>query len=198
MVETRFGGAYLFLRGKAASPKPAALLNILRDILLTPASDNRDASSKMPSRKRPDWSTAWSRRGHRVVDHRCAPAFADALDCREISGVSQSSSSWRQLLEVIEHDWAAVLSKLQEVHRHLVNRSIGLANVTFDAANWATFRPHLESFLGGLPAATITPAAWQPQDVSRFEGLTIPAQVNYVGKGAPLYRLGYRLHGSGW
>ncbi len=77
-----------------------------------------------------------------------------------------------------------------------MNRSIGLANVTLDAANWAAFRPQLESFLAALPAASITPAAWQPQFVSRFEGLTIPAQVNYVGKGAPLYRLGYRLHGS--
>jgi len=28
------------------------------------------------------------------------------------------------------------------------------------------------------------------------EGLTIPAQVNYVGKGANLYKLGYKLHGS--
>jgi len=29
-----------------------------------------------------------------------------------------------------------------------------------------------------------------------FEGLTLPAQVNYVGKGVNLYSLGYRYHGS--
>jgi presequence protease len=34
--------------------------------------------------------------------------------------------------------------------------------------------------------------AWTPGD----EGLTIPAQVNYVGKGANLYQLGYSLDGS--
>jgi Zn-dependent M16 (insulinase) family peptidase len=32
--------------------------------------------------------------------------------------------------------------------------------------------------------------------VTHHEGLTIPAQVNYVGKGANLYELGYQSHGS--
>ena len=31
---------------------------------------------------------------------------------------------------------------------------------------------------------------------TKFEALTIPAQVNYVGKGANLYKLGYEPHGS--
>ena len=38
--------------------------------------------------------------------------------------------------------------------------------------------------------------AWQPTSAARFEGLAIPAQVNYVGKGANLYELGYNAHGS--
>ena len=37
---------------------------------------------------------------------------------------------------------------------------------------------------------------WSPEESPRFEGLTIPTQVNYVGKGANLYQLGYRFHGS--
>ncbi|HEY3341968.1 MAG TPA: peptidase M16, partial [Anaerolineae bacterium] len=48
-----------------------------------------------------------------------------------------------------------------------------------------------------LPAGapTGTSAAWKTTD-SAAEGLTIPAQVNYVGKGANLYKLGYQLNGS--
>jgi len=37
---------------------------------------------------------------------------------------------------------------------------------------------------------------WTPAALPANEGLTIPAQVNYVGKGANLYRLGYVYHGS--
>ena len=37
---------------------------------------------------------------------------------------------------------------------------------------------------------------WQPDDFKKDEALTIPSQVNYVGKGANLYHLGYAFHGS--
>ena len=39
-------------------------------------------------------------------------------------------------------------------------------------------------------------ATWKPDFSNENEGLTIPAQVNYVGKGANLYYLGYKLSGS--
>ena len=35
-----------------------------------------------------------------------------------------------------------------------------------------------------------------PKLPTEFEGMTIPSQVNYVGKGLNLYPLGYRFHGS--
>jgi len=37
---------------------------------------------------------------------------------------------------------------------------------------------------------------WDWQKTAVSEGLTIPAQVNYVGKGTNIYKLGYRQHGS--
>jgi presequence protease len=188
--------AYLFVRGKATAPKSAALLDILRDILLTVRLDNRERFRQIVLEEKAGLEAGLIPNGDSVVDQRLRARFtADAWAAEQMSGVTQLFFL-RSLLEAIEHDWKTVLSRLKEVRRQLVNRSIGLANVTLDAANWATFRPQLESFLAALPVAMITPTAWQPQFTSRFEGLTIPAQVNYVGKGAPLYRLGYRLHGS--
>jgi hypothetical protein len=188
--------AYLFVRGKATAAQSGALLGILRDILLTARLDNRERFKQIVLEEKAGKEAGLIPGGHGVVNQRLRARFtADAWAAEQMSGVSQLFFL-RSLLEAIEHDWEAVLSKLEEVRGHLVNRSIGLANVTLDAANWAAFRPQLESFLAALPTATITPAVWQPQFVSRFEGLTIPAQVNYVGKGAPLYRLGYKLHGS--
>ncbi len=71
-----------------------------------------------------------------------------------------------------------------------------ICNVTLDAANWAAFEPRLAGFLKSLPAAAPSQAQWQPTPASHFEGLTIPAQVNYVGKGANLFKLGYEARGS--
>ncbi|MBW1864030.1 MAG: peptidase M16, partial [Deltaproteobacteria bacterium] len=51
-------------------------------------------------------------------------------------------------------------------------------------------------FLNTLPVSEIDPVDWSPGQLQGFEGMTIPSQVNYVGKGANLYRSGYRFHGS--
>ncbi len=188
--------AYLFVRGKATAAQTAALLDILRDILLSARLDNRERFKQIVREEKARLEAGLIPGGSAVVNQRLRARFtADAWAAEQMSGVSQLFFL-RSLLEAVERDWEAVLSKLEEVRRQLVNRSIGLVNVTLDAAHWAAFRPQLESFLAVLPAASITPVQWQPEYVSRFEGLTIPAQVNYVGKGAPLYRLGYRLHGS--
>ena len=60
----------------------------------------------------------------------------------------------------------------------------------------SVFEPQLHEFLGTLPGGPATKATWNPVYQADNEGLTIPAQVNYVGKGANLYDLGYQHHGS--
>jgi Zn-dependent M16 (insulinase) family peptidase len=71
-----------------------------------------------------------------------------------------------------------------------------ICNATLDSASWRQFGPQLDSFLAALPSAPAVAANWTPDYGMGDEGLTIPAQVNYVGKGADLYQLGYQLHGS--
>ncbi len=49
------------------------------------------------------------------------------------------------------------------------------------------------------PAQAASPFArtlWPAESLPDCEGLTIPAQVNYVAKGADLFQLGYTWHGS--
>ena len=71
-----------------------------------------------------------------------------------------------------------------------------LCNVTTDAETWRQFEPELNGFLGGLPGCDGLRADGRRRRMSPNEGLTLPAQVNYVGKGANLYEHGYTVHGS--
>ncbi len=64
-----------------------------------------------------------------------------------------------------------------------------------EAGDWSTFQPLVHEFFDALPALTVSMADWDPARPSDFEGMTIPSQVNYVGKGLNLYPLGYRFHG---
>jgi len=50
--------------------------------------------------------------------------------------------------------------------------------------------------LDALPFLPFQRKPWSPEPMVDFEGMTLPAQVNYVGKGVNLYDLGYRYHGS--
>ena len=134
--------------------------------------------------------------GHAAGNMRVRAHFTEAdWATEQINGVSYLFFL-RKLAERIENDWAGVLNDLESMRRVLLNRKGMVFNVTLDADNWASFRPQIAGLIDALPTVSATSAAWVWQTESKSEGLTIPAQVNYVTKGANLYDLGYELDGS--
>jgi presequence protease len=134
--------------------------------------------------------------GHMVVNGRLRAKFNEADWADEQMGGVTQLLFLRQLSEDVEKDWPGVLAKLEAVRRHLLNRQAMVCNVTLDGDNWTRFQPQLHDFLAAMPTGGVTLADWSSPLSRTNEGLTIPAQVNYVGKGANLYELGYKLHGS--
>jgi Zn-dependent M16 (insulinase) family peptidase len=57
-------------------------------------------------------------------------------------------------------------------------------------------QPQLTQFLEELPVGAARNAVWNLELQPHSEGLVIPAQVNYVAKGANLFTLGYQEDGS--
>ncbi|RME45674.1 MAG: peptidase M16 [Caldilineae bacterium] len=188
--------AWLFVRGKATPEHADDLLDILRDILLTVKLDNPERFRQMVLEDKAGHESGLIPGGHGVVGSRLRAHFTESgwLD-EEMGGVSNLFFV-RRLAQQVEEDWPAVLEKLEAIRRTLINRRAMLCNITLDEANWATFQPKLAAFLTDLPAAPVKRAVGKPASLPPHEGLTVPAQVNFVGKGANLYRLGYRLHGS--
>ena len=101
-----------------------------------------------------------------------------------------------KLAKTIDEDWPGVLSDLEEIKHILINRNNMLFNATMDQGGWSSFQPLTDEFLDALPALPVSMADWAPELPTEFEGMTIPSQVNYVGKGVNIYPLGYRFHGS--
>jgi Zn-dependent M16 (insulinase) family peptidase len=102
----------------------------------------------------------------------------------------------RELANDIDKKWKSVLKRLETIRERLINREALICNVTLDEENWKIFRPQLESFLSAVPAKETKLINYDVLPTSKKEGLTIPAQVNYVGKAANLYELGYQIDGS--
>jgi Zn-dependent M16 (insulinase) family peptidase len=190
------GTAWLFLRGKAMLSQTEALLAILRDVLLGLRLDNQERFRQMVLEAKARLEQALVPSGHQIVNLRLRAPFnkADWL-AEQMKGISYLFFI-RKLAKAVEGDWSTILSDLEEIRRILVNRNALLLNITMDEKSWVDFQPKVSEFLETLPASQLGKITWDPEKRSDFEGMTIPAQVNYVGKGASLYALGYRFHGS--
>jgi Zn-dependent M16 (insulinase) family peptidase len=188
--------AWLFVRGKATVSQADELLNIVRDVLLTVKLDNQERFQQIVLENKARAEAALIPGGHGVINTRLRAHFGQAGWIAEQMGGISSLFFLRQLAQDVEDDWPAVLDRLEQVRQMLLNRSGVLCNVTLAGDDWAGLETKLRNFLSALPQAPVEVKRWVPDILPANEGFTIPAQVNYVGKGANLYDLGYELDGS--
>jgi len=188
--------ARLLLRGKATMSQVRELLAIFEEVLTNIKLDNRERFRQIVLEAKAGEEAGLLQMGHIVVANRLASQYnvADWV-AEQMDGVAYLAFLNR-LVEEIENDWPSVYQNLEAVRSALINRRAMLLNVTVDSENYGQLRPILKEFITTLPAKKGPKHDWDV-DLRPFnEGLTIPARVNYVGKGANLYDLGYRLNGS--
>ena len=71
-------------------------------------------------------------------------------------------------------------------------------NVTADEKTMMAADAAVNRFLSSMPAVGGAVQPWSQLLAVGNEGLVVPTQVNYVGKGANLYKAGYDLQGSAY
>lgn len=188
--------AWFILRGKAMISQTGDLLTILHDILTDANLENRERFRQMALEEKSSLESRLVQMGHIIVNHRLKARYNEAdWAAEQMNGVSYLFFL-RSLVERIDSDWPSVQRTLEAIRDRLVSSKQALVNITTDASSWSIVRPQLEDFLANLPAQQVESAAWSISPFSPAEGLTIPAQVNFVGKGADIYQLGYQLGGS--
>jgi Zn-dependent M16 (insulinase) family peptidase len=188
--------ARLFLRARSTLAQTVELLDILREVLESARLDNRERFLQIVLEEKADQEAGLIPGGHAVVNSRLNALFGEAGWVGEQIGGVSYLFFLRRLVEQIEQDWESVHAVLEQMRSMVLNRSQMVVNVTLDAENWAQFQPRLADFLAGLPAGPLVRSAWRRPPQAQNLGLSIPAQVNYVGKAADLYSLGYKFDGS--
>jgi Zn-dependent M16 (insulinase) family peptidase len=187
---------WLFLRGKAMLAKSHDLMSILKDVLLTLKLDNKERFKQMVLEEKARQEQKLVPEGHQIVNLRLRSHFNQAdWAAEQMRGVSYLFFL-KELNRRIDENWPGVLADLEHLKRTLVNRQNMVVNITCSERDWSELNPLLNGFLEELPSAPVHTYTWSPEKTEAFEGMIIPAQVNYVGKGANLYQLGYQLHGS--
>lgn len=190
------GAARLFLRAKVTVAQVEELFAILLDILQSARLDHQERVRQIALEEKASREAMLVPGGHGVVNSRLRSLFNEAdWAAEQMGGVSQLFFL-RELVKEIDSNWSAVQMRLEKIREVLFNRRSMIFNVTLDEENWQTVQPRFAQFLNLLPDDGADPASWLPQTAPFYEGLIIPAQVNYVAKGANLYQLGYQPHGS--
>lgn len=185
--------AWFFLSGKAVPDKVGDMLGIFSDVLLDAQLSNRERFKQMALEEKAGFEARLVPGGNGIVDTRLKAGLTEAgWIAEQMSGVSYHSFL-KDLVKRIDSDWAGVEAVLRNIRDRLFNRGRMVVNVTADEALWGDARAALAGFVGGLPDARLDDADWSHDFAARNEGLIIPAQVNYVGKGANLKALGFKL-----
>jgi Zn-dependent M16 (insulinase) family peptidase len=188
--------AYLLVRGKAVTEKTGEMLAIVNDILTDARLDNRERIRQIVAEDKARSEASLVPAGHQYVFARLRSTLHEADWLGEVTGGITQILFLRDLAERIETDWPSVLSALEDIRRHLINANAAIVNVTTDGSAWPAFAAELETFLEGLPRRDFARADWSPLPHPSNEGLTIPAQVNYVAKGVNLKALGHEPSGA--
>jgi len=192
----------LFLRGKAMLPQVEDLFDIISDLFMDLNLNNRERFRQMVLEEKSRQEQHLIPGGHQAINLRLRAHFSEAgWLAEQLNGVSYLFFL-RELAERIENDWRSVHAVLEKIRSGLIRHENVLFNVTVDERGWEKVRPHLAAFAGTLPKGL----SGQESDTSgelpfstmfsEHEGLIVPSQINYVGKGANIYRAGYSYHGS--
>ena len=187
---------WLFLRGKSMSPHIGELADILSEVLSAVKLDDRERFRQIVLSEKARQERKIVPNGHQVINERIRAHFNQADWVRELTGGISYFVFLGQLAGEIDENWGKVVSDLEEVRRLLANRSAMAFNLTAESKDFHSIEPRVRQFLGSLPDRATEIQTWQPRLFPQFEGIMVPSQVNYVGKGADLYREGYQLHGS--
>jgi presequence protease len=134
--------------------------------------------------------------GNGLVGMRVRAHFHEADWVNELLGGISHLFFLRRLAAEIDADWPGVAKKLETIRQTVVNRAGMIINVTTEGPVWAKFSPQLEAFLNGLPNTPQRFVPWPMDGGATAEGLTMPAQVNFVAKGANIVELGYKPSGA--
>jgi len=188
--------AWLFLRTKATGDRIAPTCEIVAEILTSAQLDNKERISRIVAEARARAEQRLVPSGHMVVATRLRAGThaAHAMD-EAMTGLT-NLLFLRDLEKRVEEDFRKVAKDLERFRRLLLNRDTAIVNATMDADLFALAEPEAAAVLEVLPGDGPVRAERALPDLPVREGLAIPAQVNYVGKGCGLEGSGIELTGA--
>uniref|UniRef100_A0A7S3VL18 Peptidase M16C associated domain-containing protein n=1 Tax=Dunaliella tertiolecta TaxID=3047 RepID=A0A7S3VL18_DUNTE len=196
--------AKIMVRGKAMADKSGDLVGLVRDVLLGARLDDQARFKQMVEETKAGLETMVISGGHSFAMKRLNAQMGLAGWMSEQMGGLSYLEFMRNLSKRVDSEWDSVKADLHTIRAALLSRTDTLVNLTGDAASLDKVSPAVDDFLSSLPEKPVAGAPWGASASGllfpkKNEALTVPTQVNYVGKVANLYQDGgYDLSGSSY
>ena len=184
------------LRGKATAERSADLLSIMGELLSEASFDNKDRVRQLVLESKARKEQALVPSGHIMAATRMKARFNEAGYINELMNGISGLEFLRELAKRVDDDFDSVVADLEEIRSAILNQANLLTNVTLDGNTFNSVSNSIADMVGNLPGGSKSVAVRNRASFSRAEGLCIPAQVNYVAKGANVYEHGYEYSGA--
>ena len=186
----------LFVRAKSTGDKAAATLDILAEILTSATLDNKERLSRIVSEARARAEQRLIPSGHMVVATRLRARShaAHAMD-EAMSGLT-NLLFLRDLEKRIQDDFDSVAKDMERIRSLLLARNNLILNATMDAPLLKDMESGIGALVAVMPESGGSPVERTVPVFPAREGLAIPAQVNYVGKGCNAAEHGVAFTGA--
>ena len=192
--------AKMTVRGKGMVSQVPALFDLIGEILMDVDINNKERVRQLLIEERAGIESGIAGSGHSVAGGRLGAMFRTTMWADEQMGGVDFLKAVRKLIDRVENNWDSVVADLRTIQQLVVSRDGMMVNITTTGSDFPAVKPSLASFLDRLPeTAAGQKASWiiNPTLLPRGnEGLIVPSAVNYVGKAANLYDLGFKLKGG--
>jgi len=191
----------MFVRGKATYAKSGEMFDVIGDILLNTQFDNKDKFKQMVLETKARMEAQVVSSGHSYAAGRIGARYMVSEFVEEKMRGIDTLEGMRKLAEEVDSDWDSVLAKLERIRDLLVDRRNLIVNLSAEDKGFGAVQSHLDTYIQSMPLRTedLKIQDWKAE-MDKFsgagEGFVVPTQVNYVGKGAPLFGVGETTSGA--
>jgi len=189
--------SYQFFSGKAVMEKLDTLFDILGELFGEVSFDNHKRLVEIIRSAKADMEDSIVPHGNQYVLSRLQSYQSRLGQFDELTGGITYYKFLEQLLAQVEKDPAEVADKYRQLAGILFAQDNTLFNVTSEGKDYPKIKKKINRLMEVIPdKSSGDPAEWNLEPVPNSEAFLTASTVQYVGKGANLYDLGFEYSGK--
>jgi len=188
--------SYVFFKGKAVMEKLDTLFDIFAEFLGEFSFDNHKRLVEIIRSAKADMEDSIVPHGNQYVLSRLQSYQSRLGQFDELTDGIAYFKFLEQLLERAEKDPAEVADKYRQLADFMFTRENALFNITLEGKDYPKIQKKIDGLMEVIPDKSRELAEWKLDPVPNDEGFLTASTVQYVGKGANLYDLGFEHSGS--